>query len=152
MDRLHRVLCLVLSLLALPASAQEGPARLLADLAPGDFLSFDFPQYIRGFSRAGNRSIFLRNENEDLQALWVTDGTVQGTRSMGVVGPWLETVVQLGSTAGLAFYGVGYQETVIWRTDGTPAGTFPVTSGLTPPGGIGATLGSVSDGLLYFRA
>jgi ELWxxDGT repeat protein len=156
MDCSHWVRCLIVSafLLTPPVFAEDepGPARLLADLAPGDFLSFDFRQYIRGFSRVGSQSVFLRNENEDLQALWVTDGTEQGTRSLGVIGTWLETVVQLGSTGGLAFYGVGYEETVIWRTDGTPAGTFPVTSGLRPPGGFGATLGSVSAGLLYFRA
>ena len=141
---------MALALLAPPVLAAE--ARLLADLTPGTFLSFDFPQHIRGFSRIGNRSVFLRNENEVLQALWVTDGTVQGTKSLGVVGSWLETVVPLGSTAGIAFYGVGYEETVIWRTDGTPGGTFPVATGLRQPGGFGEALGSVSGGLLYFRA
>lgn len=152
MSRLHRICCLpvLLALLATPVLADE--ARLLADLAPGTFLSFDFPQYIREFTRVGNRSVFLRNENESLQALWVTDGTVQGTKSLGIIGSWLEQVVPLGSTAGIAFYGVGYEETVIWRTDGTPGGTFPVAAGLRQPGGFGQTIGAVSGGLLYFRA
>lgn len=158
MSRSHWVSCLIVStfLLAPPSFAQgePGPARLLADLHPGSFLSFDFPQRFSGFTRVGNRSVFTRNENEFLLALWATDGTVEGTRSLGVIGLYFdsESAVPFGSTAGLAFYGVGYDEWVIWRTDGTPAGTFPVTSGLKPPGGSREALGSVSGGRLFFNA
>lgn len=143
-------------LLSLPVYAQSepGPARLLADLHPGSVLSFDFPQHLSGFTRAGNRSVFLRNENEVHLALWATDGTAEGTRSLGIIGLYFDigSVVPFGSTAGLAFYGVGFEELVIWRTDGTPAGTFPVTRGLKRPPGGPEALGSVSGGRLFFNA
>src|SRR6185295_17875565 len=123
---------LAISALAVPTFA-EGPARLVADLAPGNVEAFQSPS---GFARVGNRSVFLRNDNDNY-ALWVTDGTAQGTKPVGFFCPPCFTAVLLGSTGSVAFYRASEPyETFnvrIWRTDGTPQGTFPVTGNLKLP-------------------
>ncbi len=120
------------SALAVPTFA-EGPARLAADLAPGNVEAFQSPS---GFARVGNRSVFLRNDNENY-APWVTDGTAQGTNPLGAFCPPCFTAELLGSTGSVAFYRASEPyETFnvrIWRTDGTPRGTFPVTGNLKLP-------------------
>ncbi|MFL6196116.1 MAG: ELWxxDGT repeat protein [Thermoanaerobaculia bacterium] len=127
----------LLALLAVPAPAagEPGPARLVADFFPGHA---EAPLRARGFARVGNRSVFVRVDNEIAPALWVTDGTRAGTSGLGVLCPPCEEVDLLGSTGSIAFYRVvryGFElgrEMRIWRTDGTAAGTFPVTGPLLP--------------------
>ncbi|MEA2558910.1 MAG: hypothetical protein QOH06_414 [Acidobacteriota bacterium] len=58
----------------------------------------------------------------------------------------------LGSTGSIAFYRVGYSDFAIWRSDGTPAGTFPVTSELSVPPSDLRLLAALSGGRLFFNA
>jgi ELWxxDGT repeat protein len=143
------------SLLAPPVFAQSsadtepGPARLVADLTEG---SVEASQYISGFLQVGNLSVFVRSDHENLPGLWVTDGTAEGTQSLGVLCQPCGHAAPLGSTGSVAFYGVSNVDLVIWRTDGTLAGTFPVTSGLSALPFNQPALGSVNGGRLFFNA
>ena len=142
-------------LLASPALAETGPARLVADLNPESGILND--RSAQGFARIGDRSVFLRQDDEYLLALWVTDGTAQGTEKIGVIYP-SGYVGLLGSTGSVAFYYVSSGEhpeytLTVWRTDGTTAGTFP----LTQPLSIAAfetpyPTASIQGGMLFFFA
>lgn len=144
--------CLLLCVLAVPAAAEtsDGPARLVADLAPE---SETVP--LNGWSLAsvGNRAVFVHTDNEYAPALWVTDGTAEGTSELAVLCPPCGSPVLLGSTGSVAFYQVNgngngpNHETQIWRTDGTKAGTFPVMIGST-----NLIPGSLNGGRLFFTA
>ena len=145
------------SLLASPVLAAE-PARLVADLVPGSTRTF---APMSGFLRAGNRSVFVRQDDELRLALWATDGTAEGTKELSVLCPPCQEAVPLGSNGNVAFYRVDTPqpvfETAIWRTDGTPAGTFPLTEPLSMyPSGPGSPgelpAGSIQGGLLFFSA
>ncbi|MES1243509.1 MAG: ELWxxDGT repeat protein [Acidobacteriota bacterium] len=149
---LRRILapCFVLCALAVPAAAEtsDGPARLVADLAPE---SASVP--LNGWSLApvGNRAVFLRMDNEYAPALWVTDGTPEGTSELAVLCPPCGGAILLGSTGGVAFYRISESgpspRMQIWRTDGTKAGTFPVISGVT-----NLISPSLDGGRLFFTA
>ncbi len=136
-------------LLAFPAFAETGPARLVEDLAPG---TLSAEMGASGFLPVGSRSVFVRNDGEHRLALWITDGTAEGTSPLAVLCPPCDSAVPLGSTGSIAFYRVGYNDLAVWRTDGTPAGTFPVTSGLSVPPSDQRTLGALSGGRLFFNA
>src|SRR5689334_6155618 len=101
-------------LLASSASAQTGPARLVADLGQE---TMTVTLGISGIQPVGNRSVFVRGDDEQLLSLWVTDGTAEGTLPLGVLCPPCQVAAPLGSTGSIAFYRVGYDEIVIWRTD-----------------------------------
>jgi ELWxxDGT repeat protein len=140
-------------LLAFPAFAETGPAQLVADLSPGSVPSRD-TEPLSGFTRLGNRSVFLYSEPASGPALWITDGTVEGTSSLGSLCPPCGAIKALGSNGKFAFYRVG---SAIWRTDGTPAGTFPLTTSLPVPRVPGSEelpppAGSIQGGLLYFTS
>jgi len=141
----QRLACL-LALAALPALAEPGPARLVADLESGNDPAY---QAISGFQRVGNRAVFAGTSNEGLPSLWVTDGTAEGTIPLAAVCPPCAYAEPLGSTGSVAFYRAS-DPMPVWRTDGTPEGTFPVASGLTlpPPGTAAAALGN----RLFFTA
>jgi ELWxxDGT repeat protein len=136
-------------LLAFPAFAETGPARLVEDLAPG---TLSAEMGASGFLPVGSRSVFISNDGEHRLALWITDGTAEGTSPLAVLCPPCDSAVPLGSTGSIAFYRVGYNDLAIWRTDGTPAGTFPVTSGLSVPPSDQRTLEALSGGRLFFNA
>jgi ELWxxDGT repeat protein len=151
------VACL-LAFLSMPVSAvdETGPARLVADLVPGGSPA---PLNASGFAPLGDRSVFVRLDNE-APALWITDGTVAGTTALGVLCPPCGEADLLGSTGSVAFYRVEWafddEEMRIWRTDGTPAGTFPVTGPLKEPWGLPETgprfLTGLAGGRLFFTA
>lgn len=153
--RFHLAL-LLLCLLTAPAFAANvpdpGPARLVSDLALGTAPAY---QALSGFASVGNRSVFLRVDNEYL-ALWVTDGTSRGTTALGVLCPPCGNASLLGSTGNLAFYLVseGYPDLNqrLWRTDGTPAGTFPVTETFKFPLNGPGFLSSLAGNRLFFTA
>lgn len=138
---------------ALPAAEAPGPARLAADFEPGTF-----PVYrsISDFARVGNRAVFLQADSEHSPALWVTDGTRRGTMLLAVLCPPCSSGWLLGSTGSVAFYGVGSgypSEVWIWRTDGTPAGTFPIKTVFREPSPPSSGfLGAVAGGRLFFTA
>src|SRR5262245_45370787 len=83
--------------LAAPALAagEPGPARLVADFAPG---SFEDSQNISGFAQIGGRSVFLRDDDEHVLGLWITDGTARGTTLLAVLCPPCGRGKLLGST------------------------------------------------------
>ena len=125
---------LLSTLTALPVWSAEVP-RLLADVnkkpVPPDFA--DYPNLASGFLPLGDRLIFSTagstfGASEGI--LWSTDGTREGTRVVSSTmcpSPCfgMKPVASLGDVAVLKsrpFY---------WRTDGTPAGTFPLP-GLVP--------------------
>jgi ELWxxDGT repeat protein len=144
-------LALALCFLAGPAAGDPGPARMVADLVPGTEPVF---QNLSGFVSVGKRTVFVR----DL-SLWVTDGTSQGTSALGVLCPPCGDVSLLGSTGSIAFYQVVQVhpnlDMRIWRTDGTPAGTFPVTGNLRLPKGFQGEprfSSSLAGGRLFFMA
>jgi ELWxxDGT repeat protein len=154
--RRHFALCLLLCIPAVPALAEtaetadtaDGPARLVADLAPGSELR---SPYLSGIASIGNKSVFLRVDNEYQPALWVTDGTPEGTSALAVLCPFCENATLLGSTGSVAFYQVRQSgpdpRMQIWRTDGTKAGTFPVELGTGYP-----LPSSIDGGRLFFTA
>jgi ELWxxDGT repeat protein len=138
--------CVLLCSLAVPALA-DGPARLVADLAPG---SDETGPGLFGAASLGNRAVFLSRDHEYQLGLWVTDGTPDGTRLLADLCPPCDPAL-LGSTGSVAYYKVsqGYPnaQMQIWRTDGTQAGTFPVMIGPGNP-----ALSSINGGLLFFVA
>jgi ELWxxDGT repeat protein len=149
------LLAAVTGFLAVPAFAageEPGPAQLAADLAPG---TVPFHPSISDFARIGSRVVFLGADNEHFPALWVTDGTSRGTRPLAVLCPPCSGAELLGSTGSVAFYRVGQSSpdflARIWRTDGTPEGTFPVTRGIMVPHvpGVGF-LRAIAGGRLFF--
>lgn len=140
-------------LLAPPALAlaeeepEPGPARLVADLSAGTVETE--PHGYSGFQRLGHRSVFIRQDETGHRSLWVTDGTAEGTSALGVLYPLWEDVAPLGSTGKVAFYRAGISGYVIWRTDGTLAGTFPLTR-RTRSHAHFSPVTSLAGGLLFF--
>ena len=148
-------LALVLGFLAAPAAAADnsGPARLAADLAPGTVSAH---QLFTDFASVGNRTVFLRSDEEHRVVLWGSDGTSPGTAALAVLCPPCGPATLLGSTGSIAFYRViqGYPDldAQIWRTDGTPAGTFPVTETYRLPPVQPDSIFSLFGGRLFFVA
>lgn len=148
--RLSAWCVLLLSILAVPAIAEsnDGPARLVADFAPGSDAA---GLSLSGAATLGNRAVFLSPGHEHQPILWVTDGTPDGTRALAALCPPCDGASLLGSTGSVAFYKATrsgpHAEMQIWRTDGTQAGTFPV---MTAPGN--PALSSINGGLLFFVA
>jgi ELWxxDGT repeat protein len=145
--------CVLLLILAVPAAAEineiaDGPARLVADFAPG---SESTSLSIWGATTVGNRAVFMSIDHEYQPELWATDGTPEGTQALAVLCPPCDGAVLLGSTGSVAFYraskGFPDAQMQIWRTDGTRAGTFPVMQGPGNP-----DLSSIGGGLLFFTA
>ncbi|HEV7668347.1 MAG TPA: hypothetical protein VGS22_07475 [Thermoanaerobaculia bacterium] len=106
--------------------------ELVADLAanhPGS----SSPQALR---RAGSRVVFLANDHDpagDGTGLWASDGTEAGTQAIvAASGPGSPFLLSGASTGDHVTYFYEIENGVydLWRTDGTAAGTFPIT----PPG------------------
>lgn len=121
MKRLFPVLCL----LVYPAVAFGDSPRphLVADLGSPSPLNQEgvvLPQPSL-FQLIGDLGVFTNYDADGAQALWVTDGTAEGTAELlGLPGNLL------GSTGSIAYY---VAEDTVWRTDGTESGTFPVYFG-----------------------
>lgn len=125
---------LTLTLVTAPGRALEKP-RLLADIVPGGAPDAQLSSP-GDFIRIGGRLLFftLGSQSGDEGILWSTDGTAAGTemvssslcpsgctgiRPVGTVG----NVALLAPRADTASFG-------LWRSDGTPAGTYPLTGRL----------------------
>lgn len=131
-------------LTALPAWSAEAP-RLLADinkrpLPPG---SADYPALPRDFFPLGGRLLFSTvgstfEKGEGI--LWSTDGTAEGTTVVSSTicpSPCLQ-IAPVATLRGAVLLRVAREKHPAdrfryWRTDGTPAGTFPVTGVLSFP-------------------
>lgn len=109
------------------------------------------PAVIAGsaFYQAGSEIVFFGSSTgTSYQALWKTDGTPTGTTKIkdSIANPSKGNVVgEYVSTGGKGFFGVSSGASYnLWRTDGSKAGTFVVTSG---------TISNLTglNGVLYFR-
>ncbi len=112
----------------LPSRMTGQTAHLVEDLAPSTSSASSFP---RDFLTLGNRVFFLADSTKGL-ALWVTDGTPEGTRALpDLCQPGQCGIVRLlGSANGLLFLTASTVNSndspVLWRSDGTRGGTFPL--------------------------
>ncbi|HEY4562622.1 MAG TPA: hypothetical protein VIJ36_06565, partial [Thermoanaerobaculia bacterium] len=123
---------LTLALVAAPGRALEKP-QLLADIVRGGDpdAALSSP---RDFIQAGSRLLFSTLGYGDEGILWSTDGTAAGTMMVssslcptGCTG--IHPVGTVGNVALLA----PRADTAsfrLWRSDGTPAGTYPLTGRL----------------------
>jgi ELWxxDGT repeat protein len=100
--------------------------RMVADLVPGQQGS-----YIQFAGAVGSRVFFCANTGTTVPQLYVTDGTAQGTT---LVSNRIGCKI-FSYTAGAVLNGVLYfpgttdnSNYELWRTDGTDAGTYRVTS------------------------
>lgn len=113
----------------------SGNARLLTDLEPGEGPSSN-PV---GLTRFGDRALFFACQGEDL-VLLVTSGRSSETRRLHTLGhdcttlanEWRFAPPPIAVMGGLAFHAAGVDRQ-LWRTDGTPDGTFAVTDFVPPP-------------------
>ena len=138
MNRLARLL--VLLLLMAPAGAAAQTASLVADLDPNPPAGGSPGSNPRQFAAASNRVVFVTPGTEpgiSSYLLWATDGTAAGTETLSLLcaaASCREPVrlPDLPGNPGLAFYEIGASEDNpslfrVWRTDGTRAGTFPIS-------------------------
>lgn len=121
---------------------EPGGARLLKDIWPG----------VRGsepsqFHVFGNRLLFAANSPENEAAisesgseLWITDGTLEGTRLVKDInsGGGASDIKWMVNAGGVAYFQAdgGGSGAELWRTDGTRAGTVMVKD--INPGTIGS--------------
>jgi ELWxxDGT repeat protein len=128
-------MALILAGLSCALKAEE--PRRLADInvgAPDPLDDSLFPA-AAGFVAFGNRLIFsVQGTGVDDIALWSSDGTPGGTAPLPVsfcdgLCESLESVgvVKGGALLAARANGSGSNVTHLWRTDGTAAGTFPLT-------------------------
>lgn len=155
------LLGLVLSLLSLPVAAQG---------SIGPLQQFQAGVFATGSVRAGSLAYFFTvtptyPPQPFLTGLVRSDGTPQGTFSIDPRGSVTlqgqSPIRPAGSLGNLWFFITArhssLEDRALWRTDGTTAGTFPVTEGLTleldvtatePP----VTLALPERNLLFFSA
>jgi len=106
------------------ASAHADAPRLLADLTTTPLSSN--PQAL---ARAGALLLFVAEETSGVHALFSTDGTQVGTIRLATMTPLDvgNTDFIAASAGSLAFFVAGGDgDITLWRSDGTPAGTFVV--------------------------
>lgn len=133
---------LLLSLLAAsPLGAQT--ATLVRDVNPAAYVPVEAAKAPQQFTPLSAGAVFFTpgDEADPIVRLWATDGTAAGTRFLAA---FCEDILcpqpQVRATLpGLAFFVAesdrspgGYRRPRLWRTDGTPAGTFPITPTLNP--------------------
>jgi ELWxxDGT repeat protein len=135
-NRLARLL--VLLLLTAPAGAAARTATLAGDLNPGPPAPGSPGSSPRQFATAAGRVAFVTPGTEpgiSSYLLWSTDGTAAGTETLALLCSSSLTCrepAELPALPGLAFYAVGSSDTNpylfrVWRTDGTRAGTYPIS-------------------------
>lgn len=137
--------------------------RLLKDVAPGGPPG-NPSSSPRGFTTFANRVLFFANTPAAGTEPWVTDGTEAGTRLLADIAPGTNGSIgqQSGTTGRKPFAVFGSRAyffatpsvngggQALYSTDGTPAGTAPVTL----PAGLAistiSTLAATSRGLFFF--
>lgn len=136
MNRLARLLALFL--LTVPAGAVAQTATLTGDLNPNPPAAGSPGSSPRQFAAAAGRVVFVTAGTEPGRSsylLWATDGTAAGTETLALLCSSsldCREPVRLPGLPGLAFYAVGASEDNpylyrVWRTDGTRAGTYPIS-------------------------
>ena len=117
--------------------AQGTPVRV-TDLNTAAATSYDFGELLAG-KLVGTFAVFLAHDGEELR-VWRTDGSNAGTtllrRVLGVYPAGIAPEVVGGNDRAFftAFDGGG--GTVLWTTDGTPAGTLPIGNGGVAPASL----------------
>jgi ELWxxDGT repeat protein len=162
----------LLLVLGVPAAFAAEPARLLVDArqgAPDLAQSFGYFPPVQ-FTEVAGHAIFLV-DSFDLSGayravpgpqveLWASDGTPAGTRQLaafcqdGVESCHLPPRL-LGQAGGVAFLEIpepGFDafHRELWRTDGTPEGTFRLPSELCPGDPSAGATEVVAGGSLYY--
>jgi ELWxxDGT repeat protein len=109
----------------------HGPALWVSNGTPGGTIllhalsappALPFPSPFSNLTAGNGFLIFALKEGEEPARLWVSDGTVQGTRPIGDVIPELPATMPLGHR--LLFPA----SNGLWATDGTVGGTVLVTN------------------------
>lgn len=148
------------ALLVLAAAAQAQPAFLVRDInqTPSDFVPQPPGSRPHQLTPGQGGKLFFRTGNEFEGSVWVTDGTPGGTvklpgdcpdgncsRAPGIV----------GTLRNLVFWVEPRQGGILWRSDGTWAGTFPLNDPEQPqvklPDASDAPLYAFAGGFLYFQ-
>src|SRR3954464_12913438 len=146
-------LTLILILIAAPGRTLEMP-RLLADVAPGGGSDLQI-QPPGDFIQAGGRLLFstLGSPYGDEGILWSTDGTEEGTVmiSSSLCPSGCTGIHPLGMVGDVALLApaVDTGSLRLWRSDGTAAGTYPLTGPLQVLSGAAFPPQSVRGSLLF---
>jgi ELWxxDGT repeat protein len=132
---------LLLAVLAVPALQAQPRPRLVADLSSGTagYDPFAIPAQFSGFSSAGSHVLFVSRRLESAECgLWTSEGTAPSTVLLADLCaelPGGEATVLPEPVAGdgrIAYYRDDH--TRLWRSDGTPGGTFLLNPQTTTPG------------------
>src|SRR5262245_17096878 len=121
------------SLLILPVATRAETPVLLRDIADDPETSVS--SNLRQLTPFTNQVAFVALTPDGLDSLWVSDGTGPGTRSVfqDCSSETCHSVLRILGTAGghLFFYAqsAGEDNWRLWSTDGTRAGTLPLTTG-----------------------
>lgn len=156
--RLLLLLLLPVVLLGAPAPAAAQIPYLVKDVSPGEDPAAGVgPLFI---TSAGDLLFFWGHSEAEGQEVWRSDGTPGGTFLLRDITPGPDTSDSNGSddnevaAAGDLFFFVAKDGDIfggeLWRSDGTPAGTFQVTETVPGPGGLEPEQLTPSGGLLYF--
>jgi ELWxxDGT repeat protein len=119
----------LIGIIGLATAAGAQPAHLVRNLYPDDGYAGRAPSYplTYQFLNVGAKAFFLAYNR-----VGVTDGTATGTRILYEDAGFCsrDRTQLLGSTSNLIFWVscAGDAEAVLWRSDGTTAGTFPLTT------------------------
>lgn len=134
--------------LALAGAAFGQTARLTRDIAagPGTNEGSDPDQ----LTLLGSRVFFRASEPTTGEEVWTSDGTPGGTTLLreACPGPCSDAPEILGTLNGAVLwitFRSGYLPPVLWRSDGTRAGTFQLVEG------VGSTADTMRDNLVFFR-
>jgi ELWxxDGT repeat protein len=138
----------VLGCLAQPAKAED--PRLVADLFPSPFQIRPEPT---GLTPAGDKVVFVAHDYFS-SFLWASDGTREGTTLLAELTHEYYSVRSWGTLGNLAFFAVGEaaREYRVWRTDGTAAGTYPLTRRIPYDDYLSRPAFAFARTLLYFTS
>ncbi len=145
--------------------AAEVP-QLLQDIVTRPVPPIGIPGLPQGFVQVNDRLVFSTPSGDfDYSApgiLWSTDGTPEGTHavSTAICPAFCESVTPVATWPGVALLRTTQKpdptgnapKMRLWRTDGTPAGTFPLTEAAETNQIVGAFVAGPSPGagLFYF--
>ena len=126
---------LMLAVSPLAAEPASNRVRRVSDFTSAHTTQSDAPSRLLAL---GDQVLYVDRDYRDID-LWVSDGRAAGTRLLrqlcGASYCTLQSWVSTGSLAFLRVEESGYgQRERVWRTDGTAAGTFPLTAAM-PAGG-----------------
>ncbi|GMU63901.1 MAG: hypothetical protein AMXMBFR36_01750 [Acidobacteriota bacterium] len=120
--------------------------HLLLDVCPGRCGAEQF--YSFGLAAVGDRIFFAADDGVHGSELWVTDGTIPGTRMVADIRPGPASSRPYGMVEAFEevwfLAGEPWTERRVWRSDGTSAGTRPLFEEATDP--LGPHVSSLLEG------